>query len=109
MRWAFLVGAIVTEVTATMALRQSNGLRKRIWVVPVIAGYVLAFTLLALALRSGMAVGVAYGTWAAVGIAVTSILARLLFHEPLTRTMAAGLLLIAVGVLAVEVGASGTA
>ncbi len=53
-----------------------------------------------------MALGVAYGIWAASGVALTAILARVIFHEPLTRTMALGILLIAVGVLTVELGAN---
>lgn len=106
MRWLFLSGAIAVEVTATLALRASDGFRRRRWIGPVAAGYVLAFVLLGLALRAGMAVGVAYGTWAAVGIASTAILARVIFGEPLTRTMGVGIALIAGGVFLVEVGAS---
>jgi len=74
--------------------------------VLVVAGYVLAFTLLGQVLRRGMSLGVAYGIWAASGVALTAILARVIFHEPLTRTMALGILLIAVGVLTVELGAN---
>ena len=53
----------------------------------------------------GVSLGVAYGIWAASGVALTAILARVIFHEPLTRTMALGILFIAVGVLTVEIGA----
>lgn len=105
MKWLFLAGAISSEVTSTLSLRASAGLRRRRWIPVVAGGYLLAFGLLALSLDAGMPVGVAYGTWAAVGIAATALLARLLFAEPLTPTMVAGILLIAVGVLVVELGA----
>lgn len=105
MRWLFLAGAIGTEVTATLALRASGGLRRLRWLAPVLAGYCAAFALLALALGAGMPVGVAYGTWAAAGIALTAVLARVLFHEPLTPVMIAGIVLVAAGVLVVELGA----
>ncbi|WP_374946188.1 DMT family transporter [Agreia sp.] len=105
MRWLFLAGAIVSEVAATMALRASEGLRRKIWAIPVALGYLLAFVLLGLALEAGMPVGVAYGTWAATGIAMTVILARVLFREPLTRTMTLGIVLIVLGVIVVEIGA----
>jgi small multidrug resistance pump len=52
-----------------------------------------------------MAVGVAYGVWAASGIALTAVIARVAFGEPLTRTMGAGIALVALGVLLVELGA----
>jgi small multidrug resistance pump len=108
MSWVFLTAAIGFEVTATMALRASEGLRKRAWAPVVVGGYLVCFIFLSLALRSGMAVGVAYGVWAAAGIALTAIIARIIFRESLTRTMIAGIVLITVGVLLVELGARAT-
>jgi len=67
-------------------------------------GYVGAFTLLALVLREGMALGVAYGIWGAMGVALTAVLAALLFGQPLTGVMILGLALIIGGVLTVELG-----
>ena len=105
MSWAYLAAAIVSEVAATMSLRASDGFRRRWWLPAVVGGYLLAFVFVSLALAEGMALGVAYGVWAAAGVALTATLARLLFSEPLTRLMGLGLLLIGAGVLLVEVGA----
>lgn len=105
MQWAFLVGAILTEVVATLSLRMASTGR-RAWYVPVVVGYVVAFGFLALALDAGLALGVGYGIWAASGVALTAVASRVLFREPLTPVMAAGIGLIAVGVLVVELGAS---
>lgn len=105
MSWLYLIGAIVFEITATMSLRASEGLRRKIWIAPIAIGYVTAFLMLSLALDAGMALGVAYGIWAAVGVALTAVLARVIFHEPLTRMMGLGIALIATGVLLVELGA----
>lgn len=105
MSWLFLTVAIVCEVTATMAMRASDGFRKKAWAPVVLGGYLACFVLLSLTLRHGMAVGVAYGIWAAAGIALTAIIARVVFREALTLTMAAGIGLIAAGVLVVELGA----
>ena len=109
MTWVFLAGAILAEVGATMALRASDGLRKKVWLLPVVAGYLLAFVALSFALAEGLALGVAYGIWAASGVALTAVLARVIFAEPLTRTMGAGILLISAGVLLVELGAHAAA
>ncbi|MTD12899.1 QacE family quaternary ammonium compound efflux SMR transporter [Nakamurella sp. YIM 132087] len=109
MSWLYLVLAILCEVGATMSLRASGGLRERKWIPAVVGGYVAAFVLLSFALGHGMALGVAYGIWAAAGVALTAVLARWLFREPLTRVMALGILLIAGGVLLVELGAEAMA
>jgi small multidrug resistance pump len=106
MSWLALIGAIVIEVSATMAFRASEGLRKKAWAPAVIGGYLVSFTLFSIALRHGIPVGVAYGIWSAAGIALAAILSRIIFREPLTATMTAGLVLIAAGVLLVELGRS---
>ncbi|WP_328993251.1 multidrug efflux SMR transporter [Kribbella sp. NBC_01245] len=106
MKWLFLIAAIIAEVGATMSLRASDGMRKKSWIGAIAAGYVLAFVFISLSLDRGMALGVAYGIWAATGVALTALLARVIFREPLTALMSAGILLIAPGVLLVELGAS---
>ncbi|TDD60848.1 multidrug efflux SMR transporter [Kribbella antibiotica] len=105
MRWLFLLGAIAAEVGATMSLRASDGMRKKNWIAAIATGYILAFVLLSLSLDDGMPLGVAYGIWAATGVALTAVLARVIFKEPLTVLMSFGIGLIAVGVLVVELGA----
>lgn len=105
MEWIFLVGAILTEVTATLSLRAAVGGRRWLYVV-VALGYVSAFTLLSLSLGAGMPLGIAYGIWAAAGVALTAVASTLIFKEPFSVLMAIGIALIMGGVLLVEVGAS---
>ena len=101
-KWTLLGSAIVTEVSATLALRASQD--NSWWLVVVVLGYLSAFTLLALTLRDGMPVGVAYGIWAAAGIALTAAAAAYLFGDPFTVAVGAGIALIIGGVLLVELG-----
>lgn len=103
MQWAFLAAAIVLEVSGTLALRMATTGR-RTWFVVVAVGYVGAFAALSAALSEGLGIGVAYGIWAATGVALTAVAARILFGEPLTPLMGVGIALIAAGVLLVEVG-----
>jgi small multidrug resistance pump len=106
--WAALAGAIFFEVIATIALRASDGLRKRVWVIPIVVGYLASFSLLWLTLRLGMHVGIAYGVWTACGVALVAVAARVLFREPLTLLMGFGIALIVAGVLTIEMaGAAG--
>lgn len=100
--WLTLAGAIIIEVVATLSLRASDGFRKKAWIAPVVLGYLASFYLLWLTLALGMPVGVAYGVWTACGVALVALIARVLFAEPLTWVMAAGIALIVAGVLTIE-------
>ena len=104
MTWLLLGAAIGCELGATMALRASDGLRRWRWLPAVLTGYGVSFGLLALALARGLPVGIAYGIWAATGVALTAVVAHLAFGDPFTRRMGAGLALIAVGILLVRLG-----
>ena len=101
-RWTLLAGAIVTEVTGTLALR---GAVDRPWLYVVTAvGYAASFYALVKLLQSGMALGVVYGIWSAMGVAATAALATVLFGEAFTVLMVVGLALIVGGVVLVEAG-----
>jgi small multidrug resistance pump len=104
MMWLALIGAIGMEVLATLSLRASDGFRRRAWIAPVAAGYLVSFYLLWVSLSLGMPVGVAYGIWTACGVALVAVAARVLFRDPLTWRMMAGIALIIAGVLTIEVG-----
>ncbi|RKQ35301.1 DMT family transporter [Kocuria tytonis] len=102
--YVLLAVAIVCEVGGTVALRMVSA-GSRLWWFGVAAGYLVAFTLLGVVLAQGMALGVAYGIWAATGVALTALISRVFFKEPLTWVMALGLALIVGGVLLIETGA----
>lgn len=100
--WGLLLGAIATEVAATLSLRASQD--HPLWLVPVVAGYLASFLLLTRVLRAGMPVGVAYGIWGALGTAITAVAAAAIFGDPFTVPIVAGIALIIAGVLLVELG-----
>ena len=103
-KWLLLAGAIVCEVAASLSLKAA--LDAPALYVVVVVGYVASFAFLAAVLRAGVPVGVAYGIWGALGVALTAVLASVLFHEPLTTVMLAGMALAVAGVLLVQWGAS---
>ncbi|MBD7995052.1 QacE family quaternary ammonium compound efflux SMR transporter [Arthrobacter sp. Sa2CUA1] len=102
--WLFLAGAILLEVSGSLSLKAA--LSAPGWYAVVVTGYVGAFVLLSATLRTGMPLGVAYGIWAAAGVALTAVLGRILFKEALTWLMGFGIILIIGGVLLVEMGAA---
>lgn len=106
MMWLTLAGGIVLEVLSTLGLRASDGFRKRVWIAPVIVGYVASFVLVSWTLSLGMPVGIAYGVWSACGVALVALLGKVLFAEPLTPVMVLGIMLIIAGVLTIELSGS---
>lgn len=103
MQYLFLIGAIIAEVVATLSLRVAALGRTKFYAA-VALGYIAAFVFLLAALRQGLPLGIAYGIWAAAGVAITAIASKYIFSEPLTRRMLAGIVLIVGGVLLLELG-----
>ena len=101
-KWLFLVGAILSESAGSLSLKAALG--HPAWYLLVIAGFLAAFVFLALVLREGIALGVAYGIWGASGVALTAVLSALIFGEALTPLMLVGIVLIILGVLTIELG-----
>lgn len=101
-RWLMLAIAILSEVIGTLSLRAA--LDHPAWFVAVAAGYIVAFGLLSAVLAAGMPVGVAYGIWAASGVALTAVIASVIFEDPFTVQIGLGIALVMLGVLLVESG-----
>lgn len=106
MAWLFLVCAILAEVGATTALKLSDGFSRLGPSVVVVIGYVAAFVLLSQALTRGLGISVAYGTWAAVGIALVALIGVVFLGESLSPVQIGGIALVIIGVLALELGAT---
>ncbi|MFF2807999.1 DMT family transporter [Streptomyces sp. NPDC058000] len=105
MVWLLLLGAIVSEVTATLSLRLSEGFSKLLPSLVAVGGYVMAFTLLSQVLRRGMQLGVAYAIWSACGVAVIALVGVILLGDRLSPVQVVGLVLVVGGVAALELGA----
>jgi small multidrug resistance pump len=95
--WLLLAGAILAEVTATLALRGTADAFRPLPVLVVIVGYGVSFVFLAYALRQ-LNVGIVYAIWSGVGTAGVAIAAALLYQERLNVAAVGGMALIVVGV-----------
>lgn len=102
--WMFLAGAIAFEVTGTMSLRMAAHGRA-VWYVVVAIAYLISYAMLIQSLALGMPLGMAYGIWTAIGVALTALLSKLFWDEPLTWLMGLGIALVMGGVLLIEMGA----
>jgi small multidrug resistance pump len=107
--WFWLIGAIAAEVTATVSLRFSEGFTRLLPSALVVIGYGTAFYGLSQALSRGMPLGIAYGVWAASGVALIAVIGVALLGEHLSAVQIGGLVLIIAGVLALELGGAARA
>jgi small multidrug resistance pump len=101
MQWLYLSIAILAEVTATSALKAADGFSRLTPSLLVMAGYGTAFYFLSLTLRT-IPVGIAYAVWSAVGIALVSLIAWLVYGQRLDAPAILGLGLIVAGVVVVN-------
>ncbi|GAA3734745.1 small multidrug resistance pump [Spinactinospora alkalitolerans] len=104
MTWLMLIGAILAEVTGTIALRFSEGFTRPVPSLVTAVGYLVAFYLLAQVLKQGMSIGVAYGIWAALGVLLVAVIGALFLGDTLTWVQVGGLVLVIAGVAALEMG-----
>lgn len=102
MTYVYLFLAIVAEVIATSSLKAAEGFTKLVPSLLVVIGYVAAFYLLSLVLRS-MTVGIAYAIWSGVGIILLAIVGAIAFQEMPDMPAMIGMGLIIAGVMVIHV------
>lgn len=101
-QWLVLGGAIVAEVIATSALKASDGFSKLAPSLITVTGYLIAFYLLSLTLRT-MPVGVAYAIWSGVGTILIGAVAWIFYGQKLDLAAVIGMGLIVAGVIVLNV------
>ena len=101
MPYVLLGTVIVLEIIATTLLKSSEGFTKLLPAVFCILFYILCFFIFSKALNS-INLGVAYATWCAGGIVVTTIISALLFGQKLNMVGIAGIVLIVAGCIIVN-------
>jgi small multidrug resistance pump len=102
MKYLPLAVAIVAEVIATTAMKQSNGFTKPLWAIITVVGYGVAFFFLAQTLKV-IPTGVAYAIWSGVGIVLISLAAWALQGQKLDAPALIGMALIVTGVVVMNV------
>ncbi|MGO4291297.1 DMT family transporter [Chitinophaga sp. RAB17] len=102
MKYVYLGIAIVAEIIATSALKESLSFTKLWPSVIVVVGYTIAFYFLSLTLKT-LPVGIAYAIWSGVGIVMISVVGALLYKQKLDLPAIIGMLLIIAGVVIIHV------
>lgn len=105
MHYVYLLVAIVFEVAATSALKETHGFT-RLWPsVLTVAGYAAAFYFLSLPMRM-LPVGVVYAVWSGVGIVLIALVGWAVFRQSLDLAAVVGIGLILAGVVVINVFSS---
>lgn len=95
--YAYLIVAIIFEVLATTALKETHGFTRLVPSLATIVGYALAFYFLSLTLRS-MPVGIVYALWCGAGIILITAIGWIWFRQSLDLPAVVGMGLIMLGV-----------
>ncbi|MGI5453826.1 DMT family transporter [Streptomyces sp. CA-249302] len=103
MGYLLLGTAIAAEVGATTAMKYSEGFSRLVPTLLTVFGYVVSFFLLAQTLKT-ISVGTAYAIWSGIGTAAIATIGLLFFGEGLSAAKIAGMALIIVGVVVLNLG-----
>ena len=98
MKWIYLIIAIITEVIATSALKESEGFTNAIPSLIVIIGYSMTFYFMSLTLRE-MSVGITYAIWSGMGILLITLIGYFRYNQMLDAPAVLGMSLIALGII----------
>ncbi len=105
MPYVMLAAAVICEVFGTSMMKLSSGFERKGPILGIVAGYALAFVLLGLAVKE-LPLGLAYGIWGGTGAALTAVVGAVFWKEGMGAKKTIGILLVVIGIAAMEVGAS---
>ena len=105
MGYWYLTIAIVAEVLATSALKESQGFSRVAPSLLVVVGYGASFYFLSLVLQT-IPIGVAYALWAGLGIVLITIVGAVIFGQTMDLPAILGIALIISGVVVLRVFSS---
>jgi len=101
LNYVYLIVAVVFEVIATTALKQTDGFTRLMPSLVAVGGYALAFYFLSLPLRT-MPVGIVYALWCGAGIILITAIGWVWFKQALDLPALAGMGFIMGGVLVIN-------
>ena len=101
MKWLYLIIAVIFEVIATSALKESNSFTKLVPSLFVIIGYSISFYFLSLTLKN-LSIGVTYAIWSGLGILLICLVGYFRYGQNLDFPAILGILFIGIGILIIR-------
>ncbi len=102
MVYLYLAIAIIVEVIAASALKASEGFTRPIPTAIVIVGYITAFYLLTVIVKT-LPVGITYAIWAGLGIVLVAIVSAVMYKQIPDAPAMIGMGFIIMGVIIINV------
>lgn len=102
MKYFMLATAIVAEVIATTAMKQSEGFSRLPWTILTVIGYGVAFYFLSQTLKE-IPTGIAYAVWSGAGIVLITAAAWAFQGQKPDLAALSGMALIISGVVVMNV------
>ncbi len=99
--WTYLLIAGLAEIGWAVGLKYTEGFSRPLPTAATVAGMVVSFYFLALAMRD-IPLGTAYAVWTGIGAVGTVILGMILFGEPRDLSRLACIALILAGVVGLK-------
>ncbi|MEY9877429.1 small multidrug resistance pump [Streptacidiphilus sp. MAP12-33] len=99
----YLALAISSEICATISLKYTHGFTRLLPSIVVAVGYIASFALLSQALKT-IPVSAAYAIWSGAGTAVVAAIGFAFLGEGVNLWKVLGIVLIIVGVVALNLG-----
>ncbi len=100
-QYLILFLAIICEVVATSALKQTEQFTRLVPSLISIAGYAAAFYLLSIVMRS-IPIGISYAIWSGVGIVLVALVGWIVFKQHLDLPAIIGICMILGGVVVIN-------
>ena len=101
MKWLYLIIAVIFEVIATSALKESNSFTKLVPSLFVIFGYSISFYFLSLTLKN-LSIGITYAIWSGLGILLICLVGYFRYGQNLDFPAIIGILFIGIGILIIR-------
>ena len=101
MKWLYLIIAVIFEVIATSALKESNSFTKLVPSLFVIIGYSISFYFLSLTLKD-LSIGITYAIWSGLGILLICLVGYFRYGQNLDFPAIIGILFIGIGILIIR-------
>ena len=103
MGWAYLIAAILFEVTGTTCMKLSEGFARWGYAAAMWTCYLVCFSLLTMAMKT-IDLGIAYAVWAGLGTALIAVIGIVAFREPVSPLKIASLALVIAGIVGLNLG-----
>lgn len=102
--WLILIASILFEVFGMLSLKHSNGFNNLLPTTGAVSCFLMSIWLMSISLKQ-IEMGITYAVWAAASTAIIALLGIIFYAESIANFKIAGLILVVIGVVLLNLGA----